>query len=904
MRIHRIALEDVRGLRRAEVALATDRVTVVEAPNETGKTTLFDALDVLLHERDRAGKKHVRALKPVDRDVPSTIEADITLGPHRLTVRKRFNKQPATELTITTPTRRQLTGDAAHDELQRLLEEHTDLALLEALRFRQGRSLDPVTLDTSRTLAGLLDAGAGGAGVGDEDALFDRVVAEAVRYHTDKARTPTRLLADAADAVAAAEAEVARLEQLEAELAAAAQRAAEVAAEQRALQHHREALVPVLAERREAARLVGELRSQRRTAAAAVEVAAATQARAAAAATARRELVEERGRTEAAVADAEQRRDVAVAQLAPAQAALADQDAAVTRLEAEVEERRASLTTLRLRADLAHTVRELERTRARRRRIGAAHEAARDAAAALAGTRSTPTRHARVRAAVDALRLAEARLGAEAPTVRITAHRDLTVATVDQARAADPAQLAAGERLEHAVPDRIRLRLADLADVEVTAGRSLAERQDAARAAAAEVHEACDDLGVSDPAEAETLAEVVAAHRATLAERDAIVARELDGEDLDALEDALRDHEAAAVSLRERLGDQAGIGEPDRGGRGPGLADLAAPVPEPAELEQREAALAELQTAMVAARAERSTRAAVVTAHRDAVVTAEASVAAVAAERDRVATALERARTIGGDAALATDVRMADEALAQARAALGRVEEQLAARDADAVELAVETAAAELQAVEQRQARLREEAAGLAGRIEVRGGDGVGEALQAATAELHRRRRDRDALQRRAAAARALREVFEGAREEAYAAYRAPLRERIVAAGRLVLGADLDVELDEALSITSRTLAGTSLAFEQLSAGAREQLAILTALAAADLAGDGGVPVVLDDTLGYTDPARLERLAALLGRVRGPQVIVLTCVGSRFAAIPNAVVVHLRDGSPPAGAAG
>jgi hypothetical protein len=904
MRIHRIALEDVRGLRRAEVVLATDRVTVIEAPNETGKTTLFDALDVLLHERDRAGKRHVRALKPVDRDVPSTIEADLTLGPHRLTVRKRFNRQPATELTITTPSHRQLTGDAAHDELQRLLEAHTDLALLEALRFRQGRSLDPVALDTSRTLAGLLDAGAGGAGVGDEDALFDRVVAEAVRYHTDKARTPTRLLTDADAAVAAAEAEVGRLEQLEAELTSAAQRAAEVAAEQRDLKRRREALVPVLAERREAARLVGELRSERHAAAAAVEVAAATRARAVAAAAARDELAEERARTEAAVADTEQRREAAAARLAPAQAALEEQDAVVTRCEAEVEEHRTSLDSLRLRADLAQARRELERARERRRRIDAAHEAAQEAAAALAGTRSTSARHERVRGAVDALRLAEARLGAEAPTVTITAHRDLTVAAADAVGPADSAQLKAGERLEQAVPDRVRLRLADLADVEVTAGRSLAERQDAVRASAAAVREACDELGVADPAEAEALAEAVAAHRATLAARDAVVARELDGEDLEALEAALRDHAATVASVRARLGDQAGAADLDPSGSGSGPVEVSDGVPDPAELERREAALTDAHAALASARDERSARAGVVTAHRDAVVTAEASVAAVAAERDRVAVALERARAAASDAALTEEVATADEALAGAQAALTTVAEQLAARDADAVELAVETAAAELKAFDQRQAQLREEAAGLAGRIEVRGGDGVGEALQAAVAELQRLRRDRDALGRRAAAARALREAFDVAREEAYAAYRAPLRERIVAAGRLVLGPDLDVELDEELRITSRTLAGTALEFDQLSAGAREQLAILTALAAADLAGDGGVPVVLDDTLGYTDPARLERLAALLGRVRGPQVIVLTCVGSRFAAIPNAEVVHLRDESPPAGAAG
>jgi hypothetical protein len=153
-------------------------------------------------------------------------------------------------------------------------------------------------------------------------------------------------------------------------------------------------------------------------------------------------------------------------------------------------------------------------------------------------------------------------------------------------------------------------------------------------------------------------------------------------------------------------------------------------------------------------------------------------------------------------------------------------------------------------------------------------------------------------LRRRARAAATLRQALEDARDAAYAAYREPLRDRIVRAGRVVFGASLDVTLDDELRVVERHLGGTTLPWDQLSAGAREQLSILTAIAAADLAGageDGGVPLVLDDALGFTDPERLERLCAVLGRVRGPQVIVLTCVGDRFRAIGDATVVRLRD---------
>jgi hypothetical protein len=81
----------------------------------------------------------------------------------------------------------------------------------------------------------------------------------------------------------------------------------------------------------------------------------------------------------------------------------------------------------------------------------------------------------------------------------------------------------------------------------------------------------------------------------------------------------------------------------------------------------------------------------------------------------------------------------------------------------------------------------------------------------------------------------------------------------------------------------------------QLSAGAREQLAILAGLAAAQLAGSDGVPFVIDDALGYTDPARLERLGEVLGGTADAQVIVLTCVADRFRAVRGARVVQLGD---------
>ena len=82
-----------------------------------------------------------------------------------------------------------------------------------------------------------------------------------------------------------------------------------------------------------------------------------------------------------------------------------------------------------------------------------------------------------------------------------------------------------------------------------------------------------------------------------------------------------------------------------------------------------------------------------------------------------------------------------------------------------------------------------------------------------------------------------------------------------------------------------------------MSAGAQEQLGILARLAAARLvAQEEGVPLILDDTLGYADPARLATMGAALALAgRDTQIIVLTCSPDRYQQVGSADVVRLAE---------
>lgn len=196
MRLLKVKLENVRGVDAVEVSFREDGVTIVEAPNESGKSTLLAAVDLLLDEKDSSGKKEVRGLQPVGRDVGSTVEVELTCGVTHLICRKTFNRQNQTTLHIHSPNPEQLTGTEAHDRLRQILEADFDEALYKALKIQQGRALVALSLGDSGALSSALDAAAGGSGTSGGDALLQRAKDVYETYYTEKTGNPKKALTD------------------------------------------------------------------------------------------------------------------------------------------------------------------------------------------------------------------------------------------------------------------------------------------------------------------------------------------------------------------------------------------------------------------------------------------------------------------------------------------------------------------------------------------------------------------------------------------------------------------------------------------------------------------------------------------------------------------------------------
>ena len=190
MRVIRISIRNYRGVEASEVSLPSTGITLIEGPNEVGKSSLAEALDVLLDFPHDSTHRRLEAVRPVHRSVGTEVEAEFTTGPYHLIYFKRWFHRPETRLQIVTPAPESLTARTAHDRVRAILDETLDWSLYRALRFVQGERVQQGDVGTSTTLVGALDRAASG-GTADprsESTLWEAIRAEWSRYFTPTGR--------------------------------------------------------------------------------------------------------------------------------------------------------------------------------------------------------------------------------------------------------------------------------------------------------------------------------------------------------------------------------------------------------------------------------------------------------------------------------------------------------------------------------------------------------------------------------------------------------------------------------------------------------------------------------------------------------------------------------------------
>lgn len=872
MRILRLSLRNYRGIDACEIELAPRGVTIVEGPNEIGKSSLAEAIDVVFDELDSTAKARVKAIQPVHRDAGASVEIEVETGPYAFVYRKRFHRDRETRLRVSRPAPENLVGREAHERVRAILEETLDRDLWRAVRIQQGDGLEQAPLGGAASLARALERAAGGAGDdAAEETLFGAARAELARYYTETGRERREIanaLAEAERARAEADEARSRLAALERDVIRADELARRIAELER-----REALGSETLRAREACRVALEAQG--------AELANLEARRDAARAkheTARRER-EQRQALAAELARADEQRRAAEEEIAagePGRIRAADEraqvESALRRAREAALAARALETARRRDRDTRRAERDVSALEARRTAVLASVAAARDAERVLETSRIDEDLVQAIHDAQLAAERARARLDSGGPAVHLEARAALEL-TLDGRLL----RLRPGERLDATIADGLQLDVPGALDLVVTAGASTASLGKSLDEARTRLRALCAEAGVEDPADAVRANALHREAERALRERDRALA-ETPLEEIDADIAALRRTMTAQLESREAGSPLA----PDLEAAEEDLASAES------ETQRAEAALAAAQSR---ADAVRRSAAELEAARRESEARLAFGLEGVA----RASAALARARDQVPDAELDAQCRALSARATALDAEVALRAGRLAEARPDRAVAAEGTARAALERVRRDLRRAREERIALEASLKERGDAGLFEAAEGREMRARHLERRLASLRRRAAAARLLHGELAAERDAARRGYAGPLREKIEELGRLVFGAGFSVELAEDLSIARRTLDGVTLDWDQLSAGAREQLALVARLACAAIAApEGGVPVLLDDALGHTDPRRLEGMGAVLAAAaEHSQIAVLTCVPDRYRHVVGARVVRL-----------
>lgn len=856
--IRRIALENFRKFRAPhEITGLTGGLNIVIEPNETGKSTLLEAVRAALFLKHGSKTRLIGSFQPTGDNVAPQVSLDFEVGGAAWSLTKKFLKSPSVELSG--PSGRQQ-GDAAEQALQTLLGFESgqqgamfDKALHGALGMLWVAQMDGLCVEAPggslRDLIGATLEGEAGTLLGS--AAFERVrtriEGQYVTYFTAKSGAPTARLLAAQKRVSTAIDMLAEAERREEGLEAAfadldnARRA--LTALRRELDHDPDAP--------ERADLLARLETAR---GAAQQL--ATRKAEAAAASSRLGGLEDLATRHAGGLDRQVAAQARRKQASGKRAALA----------AGLEAARGKATDARIALDTALAAREAARgvlaearaqdtANRRRERIAAAH--ARHAEARMLEARRAAFDEAVVRA-VPA-RVLDDLAAAEREVVR---HRTLLEADGTRveligtdALTRDGAPLESGE---WTLTRETRIGLPDGGELVLRPSQALAGAQAALDAATARRATLLAQWQLESLAAAQARAD--AAHEAGRAlETLAAQITAVTPADRDLALAAGADALAAFVAAHPLAAGEAEV--PARP-----LADL--------EAEQDLADTAFVRAEARARQAENDLR------------DAEKAETPLAIEEQTAASDLARAAedltalaAHADFADLTTTLKTAREDAATAAVELDKAHANARAFDEAALARRIEILAARRRAAEDSRVEITTRIARLEAQVESDGGKGLAEQAALAREEHEAARAALARIEEEAETLRLLRDTLAEAQAETARSITGPVATRAARyVGRILPGGEPAFGDDLGLAAIRR--AGVDEPCEQLSRGTQEQLAILTRLAFADMLLDEGRPVslILDDPLVYSDDVRLDAMTDLiLEASQRMQVILLTC---------------------------
>ncbi|MBV9720353.1 MAG: AAA family ATPase, partial [Mycobacterium sp.] len=498
MKLHRLVLTNYRGIDHREIDFPDHGVVVISGANEIGKSSMIEALDLLLESKDRSTKKEVKEVKPTNADVGSEVTAEISIGAYRFIYHKRFHKKFETQLTVIEPRREQLSGDEAHDRVQAMLAETVDTDLWHAQRVLQAASTAAVNLSGCDALTRALDVAAGDAAAlsGNEPLLIERIDAEYALYFTPTGRATGKWAAAIAD-LREAEDEVQRCAAAVAELDDRVNRHAASTAELAELSKQQHAAAVRQTAAQAAANRVAQLTEQKREAVLIAAAATATSISSTSAHTERQRLRAETDARAATVAALETEARAAADEQTTAHEVAVAADAAVEeagRLFAAADER---ATTARRVVDALGRRDEAERLSTRLAKIDALLRDRDRICEELSAIVLTDHLFQRVEQAAAAVELAGGQLALASATVEFVAITDIELVVGGQR-----VSLPAGQSWSTPASGATQVEVPDILTARFTPGMTALDIQAQYAAAQRDLAAALTTAQVADPASA------------------------------------------------------------------------------------------------------------------------------------------------------------------------------------------------------------------------------------------------------------------------------------------------------------------------------------------------------------------------------------------------------------------
>jgi AAA domain len=853
MKLRRIEVKDFRKLGHVVIDELGDGLNVIVGDNEAGKSTLLAALRAALFERHRVGGAAAAAMQPYNQSVRPEVALEFERSGVIWRLRKAFCQRQEAELS---GNGERYTGDVVEDKLAEMFgftpsssggtkpqEHHGVFGLLWV---EQGMSHRQLGVGAGRNhLASALEREIGQV-TGGERGRALLAAAEARREQFwDKRGNPR---GDFKSLAVKIEDDRQLLAELKRQMAEHDERVNRLAGIQNILaRYQRDDTLEVSRKRATAAReafaAVSGLEEAVRAADSAAERAKLRHEAAVARNANRQKLVADLAAELGASEAARSARDEAAAGLARLEA-IAAQSAA--RLDEVAEAER--VATARLRA--------MERALARRQAAQAverltgqlklaeeADETRRKALALVQGATLTVEDVA----ALEKLErgVEQARMRLEAASVRITLHPSAGQGAHVGGRAVE-AELSLSR-------DTV-LVLEGYGEIGIHPGGGTEELARAADQAAQALENALRRLGLADIAAARTALRQQDAARTEVKTHGATVAAVAP---------------SGIEALRQELARNALLAE---GGEAEAV--------EPADIEAARRARIEIEAQLRGAEAEqRDRRGAVEAARRDLAVLNE-RVSVAEARCTRLREELASARATADDRLLEEETERERQAFQAAVEARDAARAALAGADPEAKQIALKQAEQSEREIEADIRKLDGQKREIEAELRALGKDGLGEKLAMLEGQIVAAEVKLKAMTLEAEAAKLLHSTLADAQRETKDRWLAPVRERSAPYLRLIQ-ADSDIVLhDETFEIEQLVRNGVAEPFGALSVGAREQIAVITRIALADILREAGQEacIVLDDALVNTDEARLERMHLVLGKAaQNQQVLILTC---------------------------